>query len=119
MSTVDLIADAWEKHSEEGTNNIRWDCIELLLDGCLQGIDRSHDTRKEEGQPLNGDVVEQEDEGSGQGHRAPDSRDEFSGIDLIQHLGGTGALTLDSSNGEALFVLSEPPRRFRTIREGS
>lgn len=65
LSPVDLGANERQEQGEEGADDVRGYCVQLLLDNGLFGIYGLHDCRQEESQALDSDVVEQEDEGRG------------------------------------------------------
>lgn len=118
LSPVDLGADERQKQGEEGADDVRGHCVQLLFDDGLFRIDGLDDRRQEEGQALNSDIVEQEDEGCGQRHRAEDAAKDLRLVNLVEDLCLSDTLGLDASNGEILLLLAEPARGLGPVGEG-
>lgn len=118
LSPVDLGADERQEQGEEGADNVRGYCVQLLLDHGLFGIDRLHNRRQEESQALDSDVVEQEDKGRGQGDGAEDAAEDLGLVNLVEDLCLSDTLRLDTGNGEVFFLLSKPAGCLRPVREG-
>lgn len=118
VSTIEPPGEQGEKKDEEGPDHIRRDGVELLRYHRVLRVDCLDDGWQEKRKALDGDVVEEEDEGGGQGDRAEDATENFDGVDLVEHLGGPDTLRLDSGNGEILLFLAEPPGRLGTVGHG-
>lgn len=105
LALVQLVRPHGNGQREEGTHGVGGDGVELLLDGRELRVDGPDDGRGEEGEALDGDVVEQEDEGRRQGDGADDAADELGLVDGIEDLGRGDALGLYAGDGEVLFFL--------------
>lgn len=68
----------------------------------------SHNRRREEGQALHRNVVQQEDHPDGQGRRRKDALLDGSSVQLVQDDGGSDLFSLDSGDGQVLFLLGQP-----------
>lgn len=107
-----------DEDCSESADDVGWDCAELLLNDGLLGVNRLDDGRGEKGQTLHGDVVEEEDEGCGEGDGVEDAEKKFLVVDLVENHGGANTLGLDAGNGEFLFIGAEPAGGFRAVGEG-
>lgn len=63
LPPIELVANSRNKDCEKGADDIWWHSEELLGNSCSLGINRSYNGGQEEGEALNGDVVEEEDDG--------------------------------------------------------
>lgn len=108
VAAVEPPAEEREEDGEEGADDVRGHGVELLGDDGGLGVDRPDDGGGEEGEALDGDVVEEEDEGGGEGDGAEDAAEDLDGVELVQHLGGGDTLRLDPGDGEILLRLGEP-----------
>lgn len=117
LSPVDLGADKRQEQGEEGADDIRGHCVQLLFDYGLLRIDSLHDRRQEEGQALDCDVVEKKDKGRGQGDGAEDAAEDLGLVNLVEDLCLSDTLRLDAGNGEVLFLLSKPAGCLGPVRE--
>lgn len=66
------------------THNVRRHCHQLLVDNRRLGIDGLDNCRREEGETLHGDVIEQEDEGHQQSSGRKDAAQKLGLVDAIE-----------------------------------
>lgn len=118
LSPVDPGADERQEQREEGTDDVRGNCVQLLLDDGLFRVDGLDDRRQEEGQALDSDIVEQEDEGCGQCDGVEDAAEDLGLVNLVEDLCLPDTLGLDAGDGEVFLLLAEPAGGFGSVGEG-
>lgn len=119
LTAIKAPADEGEEEGEDSADGPRGDAQELLADGrgfLVQGAD---DSGEEESHALNGDVVEQEDEGNLDCHGGGHATDQLGLVNAVNDLGLTDTLRLDTGNAELLLLLREPAGGLRAVSEGS
>mgnify|MGYP006976744950 CR=1 FL=1 len=118
LATVEAPAEQWQHEGEETANNIRRHGVQLLHNGGLIGVNSANDGRGEEGQTLDGDVVQTVADGSSPYDRARDATEQLLPVHLVQNLSCADTLRLDAGDGEVLLFLGEPASGFRAVGEG-
>ena len=66
---IKLRAEEWEHQTEEATDDVRRDGVELLADNSVVRVDSANNGGCKECETLNCNVVEQEDRGSAESDR--------------------------------------------------
>lgn len=112
---VEAPAAERQPDDEGGAEHVRRHRVQLLLDRRLGRVDGGHDGRREEREPLHGDVVEEEDERRRQHERVPEAEPQLVPVGLVEDAGLRHALGLDARDGEVLLLLREPARRLGTV----
>jgi hypothetical protein len=92
--------------------------VELLRDDSVLGIDSADDRRGEESKTLDSDVVQKEDERSGQNDRVENAADRLLLVELINNLALPYTFRLDASDSKILFLLIEPTGCLRAVGKG-
>lgn len=82
-AAVEAPAEEGQEDGDEGADDVWRDSVKLLGDGTGGGIDSFDDCGSEEGETLDCDVVEEENEGCGEGDRAEDAAEDFGSVNLI------------------------------------
>jgi hypothetical protein len=118
LSPVEIPTESREGNSKDSSNGIRRNTVKLLLNGAVLGIDGSDDGREEESKTLDGDVVEEEDEGDLKSDGVGDTAPELDSIDTVNDFGLSKTLGLDTGDAKILLLLSEPSSSLGSIGEG-
>ena len=82
--------------------------MQLLRHDAVVRVDCPDNGGREEGEALDGDVVQQEDESGAEGHGAEDAVENLGHVELVEDFGRADALGLDARDCEVLFVLCQP-----------
>lgn len=118
LSLVGPPTDGREEDSENGTHGVGRDTVELLLDDGVIGVDVADDGGKEEGEALDGDIVEEEDEGDLESDRVGNTAQELGSVDAVNDFGLGKTLRLDSGDAKLLLLLGEPAGGLGSVGEG-
>lgn len=90
---------------EEGSHDVRRDRKQLLGDSRFFRIDGSNNSRSEESNTLNRDIVQQENKTDHERSRSKDSLLDSTSVHLVQNRGRSDMLGLDSTGGKVLLLL--------------
>lgn len=108
LPAVKVPAHGGERDGEEGADGVGGHAVQLLLDHGVLGVDGGDNGGHEEGQALDGDVVEEEDDGDLDRHGAGDAAPELEGVDAVDDFRLRDALGFDARDAEVLFFPGEP-----------
>lgn len=108
LPAVKVPAHGGEGDGEEGADNVGRHAVQLLLDHGVLGVDGGDNGGHEEGQALDGDVVEKEDDGDLDGDGARDAAPELEGVDAVDDFRLRDALGFDARDAQVLFLPGEP-----------
>lgn len=92
--------------------------MQLLEDGGVLGVDSADNRGQEEGQTLDSNVVQEEDEGSGENGRVEDTAKGLLLVQLVEHTVLADTLRLDTGNGQVLLCLGQPAGRLWSVGQG-
>lgn len=84
----------------------------------MGGKDGFDNCGQKERHAVDGDAVEEEDDGRGEHHRVEDAEPDSFPAELIHELSGDDSIGFEPCDGELLLRLCKPESRFRTVREG-
>lgn len=116
---IKVLVDEGEEEGEDSVDGLWGDVQELLVDGrgfLVQGVD---DSGEEESYVLNGDVVEQEDEGNFDCYGGGYVMDQFGFVNVVNDFGLIDMFRFDMGNVEFFFFFRELVGGFRVVSEGS
>lgn len=84
----------------------------------MGGKDGFDDCGQKERHAVDGDAVEEEDDGRGEHHRVENAEPDSFPAELIDELSGDDSIGFEPCDGELLLRLCKPESRFRTVWEG-
>lgn len=113
---VPLLPRPTYQQREESADDVRRNGEQLLVNRRLVGEDASHNRRGEEGQALDGDIVQQEDGRNRQRRRRKNALLDSPRVQLVQDDRRANLLPLNSSIREILLLLRQPLGLFDSIR---
>ncbi|KAI2283161.1 hypothetical protein LOZ03_006797 [Ophidiomyces ophidiicola] len=118
VAAVEAPAEERDEDGEVGADDVGGYGLQLLLHDGVARVDGADDGGQEEGHALHGDVVEQEDEGGGEGDGAEEALGHLGPVELVEHLGGADAFGLDAGDGEVLLLGRQPAGGLGTVGPG-
>lgn len=118
LPSVKIPAERRECQDEEGPHGIRGHAVQLLLDDAVVRVYGPDDRGQEEGEALDGDVVEEENNGDLEGDGVGHAAGQLGAVHAVEDLSGANTLRLDTSDTQFFFFLGEPAGCFRAVGEG-
>ena len=115
-SVVELHRQVRQQQDKDGTDKVRWHGEQLQSDRRSTGEERAHNRGQEEGDTLDGDVVEHEAESHGDGRDVEDTAEDLLGAHLVDDLGdGVRVVCLHPRNGDPLLLDGQPASRLDSV----
>lgn len=104
LPPIEAPTEEREQHCEKRAKNVGRHSPYLLEDDGVARVDCPYDSGEEEGEPLDGDVVEEEDGGYCDGDGAEDTTQKLLLVELVEDGGCAYALGLHACDCEVAFL---------------
>lgn len=118
LSLVNPPTDGREDNSKNGTDSVGRNTVKLLLDDAVVGVDGADDSRKEEGETLDSNVVAEENAGDLESDGVGDTAPELDSVDTVDDFGLGKTLRLYTGDAKLLLLLCEPAGGLGSVGEG-